>query len=177
MVDLIKAYNKNSRVTGNSITLDEARAIQFLAKRSEGVIREVRLSWSVEKVAYSAVTMKTLSSTYLDDTKELPVKADNEIWRQVLKPSEEKYKVFVRRSRLRFDAKVADTLSKGKEPNTRAPAADYRDKDQEAVWRMACLWVESQPTLVRRCSAQRAFRSAWHGDQALLSCSLLSPLS
>ena len=130
MAGLIKAYNKNNRVSGNSISLDESRAIQFLAKRCEGVVREVRLSWSVEKVAYSAITMKTLSSAFLDDSKELPVKADNEIWRQVLKPSEDKYKVFVRRSRLRFEAKVADTLSKGKEPNTRAPGADYRDKDQ-----------------------------------------------
>lgn len=127
----------------------------FLSKRSEAVLREIKLIWSVEKVAFSACNMKTLAAAYLDDSKDLPVKPDNAMWYQILKPSDIKYATFFRRSRCRFDAKVADTISKGRAPNTRAPGADYRDKDQEVVWRMACLWVEAQPTLVRRCSAQR----------------------
>lgn len=153
--DLIAAYNKANRVTGNAITVDEAKAIVFLSKRTEPVLREIKLTWSVEKVAYSACTMKTLASPYLDDSKDLPVKSDNAMWYQILKPSEVKYVTFFRRSRRRFDTKVSDTLSKGRAPNTRAPGAEYRDKDQEAVWRMACLWVEAQPALVRRCSAPR----------------------
>ena len=156
ITSLIAEYNKTNRVTGNAITVDETKAILFLSKRSEAVLREIKLTWSVEKVAYSACTMKTLAASHLDDSKELSVKSDNAIWYQILKPSDVKYTTFFRRSRLRFDAKVADTLSKGRAPNTRAPGADYRDKDQEAVWRMACLWVEAQPALVRRCSAQRA---------------------
>lgn len=156
ITSLITEYNKLNRVSGNAITVDETKAIIFLSKRTEPVLREIKLAWSVEKVAYSACTMKTLAASHLDDSKELPVKSDNAIWYQILKPSEVKYATFFRRSRLRFDAKVSDTLSKGKAPNTRAPGADYRDKDQEAVWRMACLWVEAQPALVRRCSAQRA---------------------
>jgi hypothetical protein len=154
ITELIVQYNKANKVSGNAITVDEAKAIQFLAKRSQPVLHEVKLAWSLEKVPYSAVTMKTLAAVFLDDTKELPVKPPN-IWHQILKPAERKYVTFFRRSRLRFEAKVQDTLSKGKSPNTRAPGADYRDKDQEAVWRMSCLWEEAQPTLVRRCSEQR----------------------
>jgi len=154
--DLINQYNKANKVSGNGITVDEARAIQFLAKRGEPVIREIKLAWSTEKVPYSAVTMKTLAAPFLDDTKELPVKqGQNAMWYRNLKPSEIKYATFFRRSRLRFEAKIADTISKGKAPNPRAPGADYRDRDQEAVWRMACLWEEAQSTLVQRCSEQR----------------------
>lgn len=67
-----------------------------------------------------------------------------------------KYKTFFKRCATRFALKVQETIAKGKQPNLRNYASQYRDADPELVWRMCCLWVEAQAAIQARCHHQRA---------------------
>jgi hypothetical protein len=153
--DLITQYNDSQANNQAIISVEESKAIHFLARRSPAVLREIKLAWSLEKVSITTATL--VATSHLDDMMEMmPVKyAENDVWHQILKPSEPKFVTFFRRSRLCFEAKLND---KRRVPNMCAPGVGCheKDRDQEVVWRMSCLWVEVQPTLVRTCSEQQA---------------------
>jgi hypothetical protein len=89
LADLIKEYNKKTAVTVCKINLDEERGIKFLARRGEGTLRQIKLAWARERVQYSAIPMNLLGSSFLDDTKELPVsQQQNPRWATILQPTE-----------------------------------------------------------------------------------------
>jgi hypothetical protein len=56
----------------------------------------------------------------------------------------------------RFQAKVAETIARGKTPNLRNFAYQYRDRkeDEEIAWRAACLFVDSRPTMQAHMTTQ-----------------------
>ena len=56
----------------------------------------------------------------------------------------------------RFQAKIEETLSKGKMPNLRNYASQYRDSEPELVYRMACLWDVGRPDVLRLHNRARA---------------------
>ena len=90
--ELIKEYNKKEAVTICKINADEDKAIKVLPRRSELVIREVKLAWARERVPHSAIPMSLLGAAFLDESKELPVKAaENPRWYGILKPTEVAY--------------------------------------------------------------------------------------
>jgi len=98
-----------------------------------------------------------LSSPWLDPTKELPVtNANNPMWHGILQPSEAKYTTWLRRVGGRFQAKIEEQLSKGKMPNLRNYASQYRDSEPELVYRMACLWEHGRLDVMRLHSRLRA---------------------
>ena len=91
-----------------------------------------------------------MGQPWLDQAKELPItQAANPVWHSILQPTESKYVTWLRRIGGRFQAKVEETLSKGKMPNLRNHASQYRDSEPELVYRMACLWAMGRPDVLR----------------------------
>jgi hypothetical protein len=135
--DLITEYNDSQakEVTPNAIiSVAESKAIHFLANCSPAVLREIKLAWSLNKDPSSPALL--LRTSFLDDMT-VPCKyAPNDVWHQILKPSELKFVTFFRKSRLCFED------------------CHEKNQDLEMVWRMSCLWVAAHPTLVRMCSQQ-----------------------
>ena len=97
-----------------------------------------------------------LASPWLDQTRELPVQqATNPVWHSILTPTEDKYVAWLRRVGGRFQAKVEETLAKGKMPNLRNFASQYRDAEPELVWRTVCMWMSGRPDVMRLSSRAR----------------------
>ena len=97
-----------------------------------------------------------LAAPWLDQTRELTVdQLKNAAWHHILTPSEEKFVTWLRRVGGRFQAKVEETLAKGKIPNLRNYASQYRDTEPELVWRMACVWESGRTEMFRSHSTAR----------------------
>lgn len=87
--ELIKEYNKRESVFMCKINADEEKGIKFLSRRADDVIREVKLAWSRDRPAQSAIPMNLLGSSFLDEAKSLPVTMqDNQKWHLILQPTE-----------------------------------------------------------------------------------------
>lgn len=70
---------------------------------------------------------------------------------------QEKYVTFFRRCTTKYAHKIQETISKGKLPNVRNYASQYRDADPELAWRMCCLWVEAEESVKSRCAPERVW--------------------
>jgi len=81
--------------------------------------------------------------------------------------------VYLKRCNTRYAYKLADTIAKGRAPNMRSNAANYRDSDPELAWRASCLWVEALPTVKSRCSGERALQLETMFFQGLLDASMM----
>lgn len=140
---VVKRYNTQyAGQPSQRINSDESTALRLIAKTDDTFKRRLRAIWSSGKQAHTAVPLNLLAAPYLLDTATLPVtQRDNPVWFNILTVTKAKLNMWLLRVNGRFDVQVQETIRKGRVPNLRNFASQYRDANPELVWRMSCMFT------------------------------------
>ena len=144
--DVMLDHNRAEPISKRRVNQDEMNASLFLSQRSPEYMDVLKLIWGQEKPQFTALPVRHLVQPYLLTS---PVTAaENPVWSEILKPTEEKHIQWLRRLHGKWAANLALATSSRSGPNVRASHASNRDTDYEQVWRICCCWVHAQPVAV-----------------------------
>ena len=148
--ELVTAYNRREKIRACKLLPEETACIKLIARECEEVRALLEVIWGEDKMANTAVPLSLLAAKFLNEESEVPVSRENNAkWHHILQVTPAKRHQFLLRCWLRFQHKVQETINKGKNPNLRNYAGQYREADSELTWRIVCAWhTEGRPRLL-----------------------------
>ena len=148
--EVITAYNKREKVRNCKLSPEETACVKLIARETPQTKHLLEVIWGEDKMQHTAVPMNLLASKFLNEEAEVPVsRSANPCWNQLLQVTTDRRYQFLFRCWSRFQHKVQETILKGKIPNLRNFASQYRESEPEITWRMVCTYFgEARPRLL-----------------------------